>query len=76
MTNVGGFFPLEQNIVPESATQAVKELFVPASRQASAKTEAESLPALEISKVRFSFYLTNVCVVSVGYRACVGCESG
>ena len=42
---------LPQGIVPQSASNAVKELFVPESRRESARAEAESLPALEITKV-------------------------
>ncbi|CAH1793731.1 unnamed protein product [Owenia fusiformis] len=41
----------EEGIVPITATQCVKELFVPEGRVEAAKTEAESLPNLEITKL-------------------------
>ena len=44
------FFHL-QAVVPSSAVHAVKELFVPSTRVASVKAEAEALPALDITKV-------------------------
>ena len=40
-----------QGIVPQSASNAVKELFVPENEVQVAKAEAEKLPALEITKV-------------------------
>ena len=40
-----------QAVVPSSAVHAVKELFVPSTRVASVKAEAEALPALDITKV-------------------------
>ena len=40
-----------QGIVPVAATSTVKELFVPESRTAAARSEAESLPCLNINKV-------------------------
>jgi len=41
----------EKGILPMSASCGVKELFVPESRQAEAQKEAESLPAVEITKL-------------------------
>ena len=42
---------LQKGVLPRSVGSAVKELFVPESRLENAKTEAESLPAVEVSKV-------------------------
>ena len=42
---------LLQNIIPESAANVVKELFVPQSRIDAARSEAETLPNLDITKV-------------------------
>ena len=41
-----------QGIVPQAASTAVRELFVPAGRIAAAKAEAETLPVVDINKVR------------------------
>ena len=41
----------ERGIVPRSASTEVRELFVPESRLESTRQEAESLPAVEISKL-------------------------
>ena len=42
---------ISQAVVPSSAVQAVKELFVPSTRVAAVKAEAEALPSLDITKV-------------------------
>ena len=42
---------LFQEVVPTSAVQAVKELFVPPAKVAAVKAEAEALPSMEITKV-------------------------
>ena len=41
-----------QEIVPRGAVSTVRELFVPESKEAEVKKEAEALPAVEITKVR------------------------
>ena len=43
---------MKQGIIPESAVDSVKELFVPEEAQEAAKKEAETLDNVEINKVR------------------------
>ena len=44
-------FNILQEVVPSTAVHAVKELFVPSTRQSAVKAEAEALPSLDITKV-------------------------
>lgn len=37
-----------QKVIPESVTDVVQELFVPADKLADAQREAETLPAVEV----------------------------
>ena len=49
-----------QEIVPRGAVSTVRELYVPDSKEAELKTEAEALPAVEITKVTRRF----VCFIA------------
>ena len=42
-----------QGVVPQGAVNTVRELFVPESRKAEVQKEAETLPSVEITKVRY-----------------------
>ena len=53
-----------QEVVPVTAVQAVKELFVPPARVAAVKAEAEALPSLDITKVKAILF--NSAFVHIG----------
>lgn len=50
-STVYSIFVFVQDIVPVDASYEVKELYVPENKLHLAKTDAETLPALKISKV-------------------------